>query len=69
MLTKLAMQHDQTVEQADEHLRAARNQFSKAALSCMRGAGDATAQVRAALELVEEARAALRGLSEIPGEE
>jgi hypothetical protein len=49
---------------ADQRLVAARDQMSRAALACLRQTPDATAQVRLALGLVEQARNTLAGLAE-----
>lgn len=47
----------QAIAAADQLMVAAREQVSKAAIACLRQRFDASAQVRRALDLVEEARA------------
>lgn len=49
---------------ADARMQSAKDCFSKAALACLRGATDAPARVRAALQEVDAARAELRKLAD-----
>lgn len=53
---------------ADARMTAAKDQFSRAALACLRGNLDAAVQVRTALSAVDQARAELRRIAD-EGEE
>ena len=61
---KPASPRDQGLVEADERLRAAREQIPRAALSCLRGGVNHVAEVRLALDLIDQARSLLRALSE-----
>ena len=61
---RLASPEDAALTEADARLRLARVQFSIAATACLCGSPDAPAQVRSALDLIEQARAEVRRLIE-----
>ena len=61
---KKAARRQRSLAAADSRMAEAKALFSKAALSCLRQAPDAAAQVQAALAGLEAARAELRQITE-----
>lgn len=63
-LRQQATKRSDALAEADAMMVNAKEQFSRAALACLRGAPDAAQKARAALDAVDTARARLRELAD-----